>query len=332
MRIESALFQRTRLRRYHRCLEMLQAYANLAPWWERLALAAYCGVGTWVAGCFGVDTLALWGKGESILEDVFAASQCSPQEIAELLRQHVRIRLKASHAMPFEEAKVCIYDQLFYPIAAHIAFAMQPSAGARLRFVTQAAVTSGLEQGCVADLGCGPGVMLSEILLSRPRWTGCGLDISQSTVNYARRLAGRKGVGDRAQFRVGDVSDLPYATGSMDLVVASEVLEHVPDIARALHEVARVLRPGGRAAITLPMETHTPAHLHSVNKLEFAHAFVRRAGMTVVHSEVRRERVRYGDDPAHLFLLAETRSDRTTDFLMPPVFNADRLAPPAVAR
>jgi SAM-dependent methyltransferase len=310
MRFETAILRKTHLRRYRLCFAMLEAYTELAPWWERLALLGYCGLGSWVAGHLGVDTPGMWRKGERIMQDILAASGRSMPEIAALLRQLVQMRLNGSHALPFDEAKAEIYDQFYYPVGAHITFALQPSAIARLGFVLQAVADTGLEQGAVADLGCGPGVMLAEILLSQPGWQGFGLDISRTSVRYARRLAAHKAVADRAEITEGDVARLPYPTASLDVVVASEVLEHVPDLPGALREIRRVLRPGGRAAITLPLETHVATHIHSVESREAAIWRLETAGLAVLSCEERHERLRYGDDPVHLFLLAEAPAAR----------------------
>ncbi len=302
--MKPTILRRTQLRRYGLCLAMLEAYSELAPWWERWALVGYCGIGSWAAAHFGVDTDRMWRKGEVIMADILAASGCSIPEIAALLRQLVQMRLSGSHALPFDEAKARIYDQFYYPVGAHMTFALQASAVARLKFVLRAVAETGLERGTVADLGCGPGVMLSEVLLSRPAWLGYGVDISPAAVNYAQRLAAQKGVAARADIREGDVARLPFADESMDVVVASEVLEHVPDLSGSLREIARVLRPGGRAAITLPVETHVATHIHSMSTLEDAIAQLDAAGLAVVRSDVHRDLLRYGDDPAHLFLLA----------------------------
>lgn len=51
---------------------------------------------------------------------------------------------------------------------------------------------------------------------------------------------------------VSDLAALPLPDGELDLVVCTEVLEHVPDPGRALAELARVLRPGGRIMLTVP--------------------------------------------------------------------------------
>ncbi len=51
---------------------------------------------------------------------------------------------------------------------------------------------------------------------------------------------------------VGDALDLPFSSGSFDRVIAAEVLEHIPNDRRAIAELARVLRPGGTMAVTVP--------------------------------------------------------------------------------
>jgi SAM-dependent methyltransferase len=50
----------------------------------------------------------------------------------------------------------------------------------------------------------------------------------------------------------GDLTALPVPDASVDRVMASEVLEHIPDDAAAFAEIARVLRPGGRIVVTVP--------------------------------------------------------------------------------
>jgi hypothetical protein len=50
----------------------------------------------------------------------------------------------------------------------------------------------------------------------------------------------------------GDATRLPFGDGAFDRVIASEVLEHIPDDGAALTELARVLRPGGTMAVTVP--------------------------------------------------------------------------------
>jgi SAM-dependent methyltransferase len=58
--------------------------------------------------------------------------------------------------------------------------------------------------------------------------------------------------GGSGEVKVGDILDMPYADGSFDVVLASEILEHVPEDDRAIAELVRILSPGGILAITVP--------------------------------------------------------------------------------
>jgi SAM-dependent methyltransferase len=62
-------------------------------------------------------------------------------------------------------------------------------------------------------------------------------------------VASSGGVGTAV---VGDARCLPFESGSFDRVIASEVLEHIPDDRAAIGELARILRPGGTIAVTVP--------------------------------------------------------------------------------
>ncbi len=55
-----------------------------------------------------------------------------------------------------------------------------------------------------------------------------------------------------------DLTALPLATASVNLVLSSHVLEHIPDDAAAIAELARVLRPGGTAIVLVPCDPHLP--------------------------------------------------------------------------
>ena len=58
--------------------------------------------------------------------------------------------------------------------------------------------------------------------------------------------------GVTASFLQGDATRLPFADGSFDRVIVSEVFEHIPDDTAAMAEVARILTPDGKAAVTVP--------------------------------------------------------------------------------
>jgi SAM-dependent methyltransferase len=81
-----------------------------------------------------------------------------------------------------------------------------------------------------------------------------GVDLTDQGVELTRERLALEGL--TAEVRVADAENLPFADGSFDLVYSWGVLHHSPDTARAVREVHRVLRPGGRARV---MIYHYPA-------------------------------------------------------------------------
>lgn len=301
---EINLLRRTRLRRYGCCMAVLEAFAERVPAWQRSCLFFYAGLGTWLARKFGVDMDSMWSRAEAILADARAVTRLDALGLAALLASFADLNVRKQDPLQFEEAKEHCYDHAFWPLAAHVAFALQPSAVARLNFVLQVAGSLPQEHARVADLGCGPGMILSEVLLRNRHWSGEGLDVSSSVTHYASKLVAQKGVGDRAHFSLGDIVSLPYRDGSFDLVIVSEVLEHVPAIDAALFEIARVLQPGGKLAVTVPIVSRTALHVHSLQGGEEVAALGRRVGLLTRHIETRLL-PGFGDDLRHAFLVAE---------------------------
>ncbi len=99
----------------------------------------------------------------------------------------------------------------------------------------------------VLEVGCGPGD-LAERLRAEHGIAVKAIDISERMVT----LAAGRGVDARA----GDVQALPFDDQSFDCVIAAWMLYHVRDLARALEEVRRVLRPGGRLIAVTNSERH----------------------------------------------------------------------------
>ena len=110
----------------------------------------------------------------------------------------------------------------------------------------------------VLDLGCGLGRHTFEALRRGANVVAC--DLGRVEVTAVRdtlaalaaepeteTLAGLMGAAVQ-----GDGTGLPFGDAVFDRVIASEVLEHVPDDSAACAELARVLKPGGRLAATVP--------------------------------------------------------------------------------
>ena len=98
----------------------------------------------------------------------------------------------------------------------------------------------------VLELACGNGYNLALLARRNPGVGFVGVDLVTSQV---KRAVGVLADLPRADARVGDFQSLAIADGSQDCVYVVESLCHATDLARALGEVARVLRPGGRLVV-----------------------------------------------------------------------------------
>jgi SAM-dependent methyltransferase len=105
------------------------------------------------------------------------------------------------------------------------------------------------------DLGCGAGRHAFGAM--RLGATVVALDADDAELKDVKAVSGAMldaGELPRGEGGVvnGDALALPFPDGEFDRVIAAEVLEHIPDDERALHELMRVLRAGGRMAVTVP--------------------------------------------------------------------------------
>jgi ubiquinone/menaquinone biosynthesis C-methylase UbiE len=116
----------------------------------------------------------------------------------------------------------------------------------------------GLRPGdSILDLGCGFGRHAFEA--ARRGANVVALDAGRDEVEgVAAIFAAMVEAGELANSSLhtaavqGDALNLPFPDGAFDRVICSEVLEHIPDDVGAMRELARVLRPGGTMAITVP--------------------------------------------------------------------------------
>lgn len=108
----------------------------------------------------------------------------------------------------------------------------------------------------VLDVGCGTGRHTAEAYrLRRASVVGVDLHVGHLAEAAGRlrwhHAVGEHGGGDWA-LGAADTRNLPFADGCFDLVICSEVLEHVPDHGSAVREIVRVLKTGGDLAVSVP--------------------------------------------------------------------------------
>ena len=102
----------------------------------------------------------------------------------------------------------------------------------------------------VAEIGCGDGA-LSGVLRSRLGVRVAGVDTSEKGIALALQMFASRGLS--GEFRVVNGYDTGFGDASIDIAVCSDVIEHVDDPSAMLHEIMRILVPGGRLVITTPI-------------------------------------------------------------------------------
>lgn len=104
-------------------------------------------------------------------------------------------------------------------------------------------IANGLEPGRVLDIGCGRGLLLHQ--LRKRGWEVTGTELSDASASYARDVL-------QIDVKTGSLGELDLPDESYDTVILWHVLEHIPDPAALLAEVARILRPGGTLLVAVP--------------------------------------------------------------------------------
>jgi arsenite methyltransferase len=171
--------------------------------------------------------------------------------VAELTDTEIRERVRERYAAAASGGGCCggdgfgatLYDDGGDPT-------LKPAVGASLGCGVPTAVADLHEGESVLDLGSGAG---ADVLISArrvgPNGRAIGLDMTDEMLSLARANASRAGI-ENAEFVKGYLEEIPLPDASVDVVLSNCVINLAADKRRVLSEAARVLRPGGRFAVS----------------------------------------------------------------------------------
>ncbi len=97
--------------------------------------------------------------------------------------------------------------------------------------------------GKVLDIGCADGNLTSKICAFLPDSKITGVDMYKKSIQYAKRK------NPKVNFLIADARKLPFKSRLFDAVICAEVLEHIPDNIKAVHEINRCLKDNGRLIV-----------------------------------------------------------------------------------
>lgn len=124
-------------------------------------------------------------------------------------------------------------------------------------------------QGKMIDLGCGPGDIPIRIAHEISDSAVFGIDLSRNMLDIAHAKLEKQDLGDRVEFHLADVKDLPFEAHRFDVVFSNTILHHIPKPIDMLREAWRVLKPDG---VLLIRDLYRPDDEITLDQLVQKHA------------------------------------------------------------
>lgn len=138
----------------------------------------------------------------------------------------------------------------------------------------------------VLDIGCGAAGKSLFYAKSGAKKV-VGIEIVEHYREEAEALAKDLGLEDKFEFVVGDASKMPFEENSFDTIIMNDAMEHVDDPVSVLHEIERVLKPGGRLYVNFPPYYHPyGAHLSDVMGTPWIQMFFSEETLAAVYRDL----------------------------------------------
>ncbi|HWH81232.1 MAG TPA: class I SAM-dependent methyltransferase [Burkholderiaceae bacterium] len=192
---------------------------------------------------------------QDIETETAAVLHASGQTLAQCLHD-----LDAFNALTPETENDAWYDHPPAFTSMHLDALLLGFSRRRLGVMVDQLSEPSIEHAVVLDVGSGSGRLAGLLLREHPAWHAALVDRSRAAVQFSRAHLEATGRGNRADCRHGDLAAIPFADARFDVVIAAEVLEHTHDAHAGAAELLRVLKPGGRLVISLPIDLDIAMH------------------------------------------------------------------------
>jgi 2-polyprenyl-3-methyl-5-hydroxy-6-metoxy-1,4-benzoquinol methylase len=225
------------------------------------------------------DTVELATRDILVLYSEYIDKSPGDPDLRKVLEHCLRLADDLPHDETFEDfEEVCesFYNQPIYPILEHSCYLgihgldrLTRVIGLLEKAENRNGRLLGQREGTFCDVAVGPAVIFTTVLQRLEGWQGIAFDISAHCVSYAKDMIDLHGISrERVRIEAADARLLPLNDGTLDLVIATEIIEHVPDPITLLKEIRRVLKVGGSLIASTPINLPWGPHLVVFSNVE----------------------------------------------------------------
>jgi len=176
------------------------------------------------------------------------------------------------------------------------------------------------------DAGCGSGVY--SILLAEAGYKVLAINIDEEEINQSRTWAKEKGFSGNIEFRLEDLRTINSPESAFDLIVCSEVLEHIDDSHNGAKELYRVLAKGGKAIISMPNMASLLGCMQLIFRKSGVRTLLRRPPLD--HEQLQHSRFWFGNITKMLKEAGFKVEYRSSTYLIPFLWHIDNVLKPLI--
>lgn len=130
-------------------------------------------------------------------------------------------------------------------------------------------------ESLILDVGCGWGRSITAVKYFQSDVEIVGVDTNQIRLEQAKMILSELEIDEKVFLEVGDADKLSFKENTFDTVISARLLQYVPNPSQTLAEFIRVLKPGGRLAVTVP-NRHNPIRYFTYSRVIYSRSDVRR--------------------------------------------------------